>query len=75
MNNVGTPDRIFRLILGALLVIAPFVTPLALWADGWTVWVSVIIGGILAATAVFGFCPIYAALRLSTKRHSRGIEK
>ena len=45
-------------------------TPLALWAEGWTTWVSVIVGGILAATAVFGFCPIYAALRLSTKRHS-----
>ena len=70
MTNAGTPDRILRLILGAVLILAPFVISLPLWAAGWTVWVSVIVGLILAATAVFGFCPIYAALRLSTKRHS-----
>lgn len=69
MTNVGTPDRIFRLVLGALLVLAPFVISLPLWAAGWTVWASVIVGLVLVATAVFSFCPIYAALRLSTKRH------
>ena len=68
MTNVGTPDRIIRLVLGALLVLAPFVIALPLWAAGWTVWVSVILGLVLVATAIFSFCPIYAALRLSTKR-------
>jgi len=70
MTNLGTPDRIIRLIVGAVLVLAPFVVSLPLWASGWTVWGSVIIGLVLVATAVFRFCPIYAALRLSTKTAS-----
>lgn len=67
MTNVGTPDRIIRLVLGTVLVLAPFVIPLPLWAAGWTLWASVVVGLVLAATAVFSFCPIYAALKLSTK--------
>lgn len=67
MLNVGTPDRIIRLIVGAVLALAPFVISLPLWAAGWTVWVSVIVGLVLVATAIFSFCPIYAALKLSTK--------
>ena len=68
MQNVGTPDRIIRLILGALLIIAPFVTGWAIWASVIALWVSVVIGAVLIATALFSFCPIYAALVLSSKR-------
>lgn len=68
MQNVGTPDRIIRLILGALLIIAPFVTGWAIWASVIALWVSVVIGAVLIATALFSFCPIYAALGLSSKR-------
>jgi hypothetical protein len=69
MRNVGTPDRLIRLIVGALLVLAPFLIASPLWAESWAVWASVLIGIVLAGTAVFGFCPIYAALRLSTNRN------
>lgn len=68
MQNVGTPDRIIRLILGALLIIAPFVTGWAIWASVIALWVSVVVGAVLIATALFSFCPIYAALGLSSKR-------
>lgn len=68
MGNVGTPDRIIRLVVGMLLIAAPFTLPLPIWAAGWSNWVSVTIGLVLAATAAVGFCPIYAALRLNTKR-------
>jgi len=71
MPNLGTLDRTIRLVLGAALGLAPFVTPLSLWTAGWTVWVSVILGIILVATAVVSFCPIYAVLGLSTKPHSK----
>lgn len=70
MQNVGTPDRLIRLILGALLVIAPFVTGWAIWASAIVLWGSVVVGAVLIATAVFSFCPIYAALGLSSKRKS-----
>lgn len=66
MQNVGTPDRILRLILGALLVVAPFFTGWALFANPLMVWGSVVVGAVLVATALFSFCPIYAALGLST---------
>lgn len=70
LRNLGRPDRIIRMFLGAVLMLAPFVVPLPLWVAGWTVWAAVIIGFILAATALVGFCPIYAALRLSTANNS-----
>ena len=70
MQNVGTLDRIIRLVLGALLIIAPFVTGWPLFASAIAVWGSVVVGAALIATAVFSFCPIYAALGLRTRPRS-----
>lgn len=67
MQNVGTPDRIARLIIGALLILAPFVTGWAFFANPLFMWGSLVVGAVLIATALFSFCPIYAALGLSTK--------
>jgi hypothetical protein len=64
MSNVGNLDRIVRAIVGLVLTLIPFVA-------GWPIAaavISAIIGVVLAATATIGFCPIYAALRLSSKR-------
>ncbi len=71
MQNVGTADRIVRLILGALLVIAPFVSGWALFSNPLVLWGSVVVGAVLVATAVFSFCPIYAALGLRTRPRAR----
>ena len=71
MQNVGTPDRIIRLVVGALLVIAPFVTGWPLFASPVPLWGSVIVGAVLVATAAFSFCPIYAALGLRTRPRAR----
>jgi uncharacterized membrane protein len=67
MSNVGTLDRIIRLIVGALFVAAPFFTTLPLWANPIAFWASIIVGAVLVATSAFSFCPIYAALGLSSK--------
>ena len=67
MSNVGNIDRIIRTIVGIALIIAPF-------AAGWPLLglvISVIVGVVLVATAAIGFCPIYAALGLSSKRIGR----
>ena len=67
MSNVGNIDRIIRTIVGIALIIAPFVA-------GWPLLglvISVIVGVVLVATAAIGFCPIYAALGLSSKRIGR----
>ena len=69
MSNVGTPDRIMRTIVGLALIVAPFVV-------GWSTLAlatSVFAGLVLIGTAATSFCPIYAALRLSSKG-SRHVE-
>lgn len=62
-SNVGTVDRVVRLVVAAgLIALAIFgglSTPL--------VWISAAVAAILAITAFAGFCPLYAVLRLSTR--------
>lgn len=65
MSNVGTLDRISRVIVGMALVLLPTVTGLALWSG-----IAAAVGVVLVVTALFGFCPIYALFGLSSKRHA-----
>jgi hypothetical protein len=67
MSNVGTLDRIIRAIVGLALIIVSFVA-------GWPTLaqvISILVGLVLAGTAAVSFCPIYAALGLSSKRGDR----
>lgn len=64
--NVGTPDRIARLIVGAVLVLLPVLSGLPLFASPAVFWAAIVVGAVLVATAVFRFCPIYTVLGLST---------
>ncbi len=60
--NVGTIDRIFRVVLGAALITFAlgYIFPATGW--NWIGWVGVI----PMLTAVFGSCPAYTMLGLST---------
>lgn len=63
--NVGTADRIARLVIGLGLIALPFlVGSLALPAIGGIAALAV--GVILSVTAVIKFCPIYGVLGLRT---------
>jgi hypothetical protein len=64
--NVGTPDRIIRLVLGLILAALPFVVA-AIGANVWLLWALPIVGIVLIGTAFVSWCPIYATLGLSTK--------
>ena len=64
--NVGTPDRIIRLVLGAILIALPFFG-IAGITGTWLAWAAPIVGLVLAATAFLSFCPIYRVLGLSTR--------
>ena len=66
--NVGTPDRIARLIIGVLLIVTPFVTGWAMFANPVWIWAFVIVGLVLAVTGLVRFCPAYAIFKLSTSR-------
>jgi len=64
--NVGSADRIARLILGVVLILAPFLTKLALWQNATVHWGVVVIGVVFIATALFRFCPLYRLIGAST---------
>lgn len=70
MSNVGTLDRVLRFVAGLALVLVPFFSGWPVWSS--TVWtvISVIVGLVLVGTAAVSFCPIYAALGLSSKRNA-----
>jgi len=55
--NVGTIDRVVRIIIGLVLIALVFVGPHTPW--GW-------IGIVPLATALIGFCPAYALFGLNT---------
>lgn len=68
--NVGSADRIFRLVVGAVLLASPFLPFTASFFAAWGAWkFSVaIVGAVLIGTAFMNFCPIYGVLGLSTRR-------
>ncbi len=65
-HNVGNIDRIFRLVLGIVLLVAPFVSGLALFNSTTATVISVIVGLVLIATAAMKFCPLYRILGIQT---------
>ena len=65
-HNLGRPDQIIRIVVGIVLFALPSFTSLGNWGS----WGSYVVGAVLVATAVFNFCPIYAALGISTRRKS-----
>jgi hypothetical protein len=57
--NIGTPDKVLRIIIGLILIALVFVGPRTPW--GW-------IGIIPLGTALINFCPLYALLGVRTRR-------
>ncbi|MGM8936166.1 YgaP family membrane protein [Pseudomonas neustonica] len=56
-TNVGTIDRVIRILLGMLLIGLSLTGTIGLW--GW-------IGVVPLATGVMRFCPLYPLLGIST---------
>ena len=61
-TNVGGIDRVLRIIIG--LVLIAYAIPLGFPATGcnWVGWIGVI----PLATAIFGMCPLYSLVGVST---------
>lgn len=64
-RNVGGLDRIIRIVLGILLIAAPFI---GIVAGTTASTISVIIGLVLLVTGATQMCPLYKALGIDTKR-------
>jgi len=60
--NMGTVDRVLRLVIGVLLVVAK----IANWIPGTLGWVLAVVGVVFALTAAIGYCPLYGVCGIST---------
>lgn len=69
--NVGTADRIVRLILGVALAALALFSGLAPFAEPLWFWGALIVSAILIVTAIVRFCPLYAPFGISTRKVSR----
>ncbi|MEM9426496.1 MAG: DUF2892 domain-containing protein [Pseudomonadota bacterium] len=56
-RNMGSADKIARLVLGALLIVLALTGTIGVW--GW-------LGIILVATAFLNFCPLYRIVGFKT---------
>lgn len=61
IKNIGSADRLIRIILGVVLLAMVFVGPKTAW--GW-------IGLVPLATALLGWCPPYQLLGINTNKSS-----
>ena len=60
-KNVGSADKVVRIILGLVIIVLGFV-----YSSWWG-----LVGIIPLATAFMGFCPIYAPFKISTNKTSQ----
>ena len=61
-------ELVARVVIGVILIVAPFVSSMARFEYGFATVVSVIAGVLLLATSAMKFCPIYGILGWRTGR-------
>jgi hypothetical protein len=64
-KNVGNVDKVIRILLAALVVVLYFFTNLI---PGILGIVLLVVAGVLVLTAIFGICPLYSLIKVSTKK-------
>ena len=64
LANVGSADRMIRLLAGVILLALPFLMGMPI--SGATAIVMLAVGAILVVTAVIKFCPAYKIIGVST---------
>lgn len=63
-KNMGTTDRIVRLVLAAVMFVVAFATPVG----GVVATILTILGVVFVATSLVSFCPLYLPFKLSTRK-------
>lgn len=64
--NVGKIDRLFRAILGVVLIVLPFLSGMTVFQNSVMTVLAVIVGIVMLVTAAMRFCPIYRIFGLRT---------
>jgi hypothetical protein len=65
-SNVGNADRLFRFALGVILLVAPFISGMAIFEGSVATIISVLAGLVMLATASMRFCPLYRIFGIRT---------
>ena len=68
IKNVGSTDRLVRLIAGVILLIiaVPSLAGMAFIGLGGWAWLIGLVGLVLVATALMNFCPGYTLIGVNT---------
>ena len=68
IKNVGSTDRLVRLIAGLILLIiaVPSLAGMAFVGLGGWAWLVGLVGLVLVATALLNFCPAYTLIGVNT---------
>jgi|WetSurMetagenome_2_1015567.scaffolds.fasta_scaffold152301_2 hypothetical protein len=71
-NNLGTADRVIRIVIAAIIIIlyATCVICNSIWGI-----ILLVIGGIFLVTGIIGFCPLYHLLKISTNKKTKEPEQ
>ncbi|WP_322892828.1 MULTISPECIES: DUF2892 domain-containing protein [unclassified Yoonia] len=64
--NVGDIDRVFRVVLGIVLLALPFVSGLTLFNSPFAIVISVALGLVMLVVAATRSCPLYTLLGVRT---------
>lgn len=64
--NIGSIDRLFRLILGVVLIAVPFVSGMAVFDNMAITAIAVVVGIVMLATSAMKFCPLYRIFGIRT---------
>jgi hypothetical protein len=65
-TNLGIIDRMFRAVLGLILIAVPFVSGAAVFDGGAATVVSIAVGIVMLATSAMRFCPLYRIFGIRT---------
>ncbi len=65
--NMGSPDRIIRILIAIIIAVLLFTNVL----QGALAVIFGIIAIIFIVTSVIGFCPLYVLFGMSTKKHTK----
>lgn len=71
-TNIGSLDRLLRIVLGLALLVLPFIPGLTLFINPLAFWGALIVGIVLLVTAVVRLCPLYTIFGFSTCKVSQG---
>jgi hypothetical protein len=69
-KNMGTLDKVFRILVAAVIV-GLFFAHVLLGIVG---IVLLVLAGIFIVTSVIGFCPLYLPFGISTKKNKKEIQ-